>query len=70
MMRVNKHGADWLLIRAYVQDELSAALSRLETALPMENTTFERGQIAALRKLVAFAEAPERTPDNEAENYG
>lgn len=69
-MNVNRHGADWLLIRRWIDAELADARAKLEARHAMiEDTQFERGRIAALRSLLDFGE-PAPTPESEEVNYG
>lgn len=66
---VNPVGADWLNLRNKIMGEIDASRDKLETALPVEQTVFERGRVAAFRQLIEFVE-PVRTPDTEDVNYG
>ena len=68
-MQVNRAGADWLLIKRFIGEEIEAARSRLEDPLDPASTQYERGYIAGLRALLNHVE-PVLTPVMKDENYG
>jgi hypothetical protein len=67
-MKVNKAGADWLLVRAWVDGEIASARGRLEGQQSENSTNYERGQIAVLRRLLREVE-PEAMAEIEDPNY-
>lgn len=69
MRGVSRTSADWINLRRFIMEEIEASRARLESNLPFENTVFERGQIAALRRLIDEVE-PVVTPKTEDANYG
>lgn len=66
-MLVNRLGQDWLLIRAWADDQIVSALSALE--LSDERGDMNRGRLAILRLLIETVEPPPKT-ETEDENYG
>lgn len=69
-MTVNRLGADWVEIRRWLMIEIENARSRLETAMPPEDTAAERGLVRGYRKLIEFVE-PRPTEQFEKEDpYG
>lgn len=69
-MHVNTSGADWIIVRRWLNTEIEAAQSRLESpALDFTLTQFERGRLAAWRSVLDWAE-PRKPPEVEDQNYG
>ena len=68
-MRVNPAGADWLLIKTMIRDQIDKSRELLESPLDMERTSHERGRISAFRFLLDQVE-PEKTPETKDVDYG
>ena len=69
--KINPYGTDWLLVRAFINQEIGHAQTRLEGRLTQDETWYERGRIAALRMVLAHGEPEPRTPTIEdTQNYG
>lgn len=66
---INLQSTEWVLIRRWADEEITASRDRLEGALGSEATAFERGKIAALRSMLGEFD-PQKTPDVEDVNYG
>lgn len=52
---INKAGADWVILKRYIDEEIETIRSRLEDYQPPEITHADRGRVAALRDLIKFA---------------
>lgn len=55
-VHVNRAGADWQNLRVLIDEEIRVARDLLSTPLNMEETSYQRGYIAALNKLVEEVE--------------
>lgn len=67
-MKVNEHGADWLMLRLMIESEITALSNQLLEPLDIVETSQLRGRIGALKWLVQQVEPP-KTPSAEAINY-
>lgn len=64
--QVNRVGADWLLIRKWINDKIDEHTQAL--TLTNENGDIRRGHIAALKEMVAWVE-PSELPEVTTDTY-
>lgn len=70
MMRPNKEGADWRIIRAWIDEQIAGSHERLEGYMSPDYHHYERGRIAVLRDLIELVEPKKLPPTPQDENYG
>jgi hypothetical protein len=66
-MNVNRHGSDWIIIKAWCLEQIGKHHQTMEAALPQDQYNYLRGQIAALRAMIGFAEPDPTPPEADAD---
>ncbi len=71
MTAIDPHSQTWIAVDAWARQRLADMGRALESpAMLPEHTAFTRGQIAAIRQLLAIAEPPQVTPQHSGPDYG
>ena len=69
MISVNKEGADWKLVKAWLRTSINKAHDAMEAGQSIEEYHFLRGQILLARALIDEVE-PATPPITTEDNYG
>lgn len=69
MINVNKIGADWVAIKAWLNHKIEQARSDMEAGQTMEEYHNLRGQILMAKLLIEEVE-PSTPPQTSEDNYG
>jgi hypothetical protein len=68
-VKINKLGGDWLVAKAWLEEQISKSQRTMEGGLSSEEYNFERGRIALARAMVEFVE-PTVPPQTTEDDYG
>lgn len=60
----------WVAIKEWATEGLDVCRKRNDAPLPMENTAALRGEIAALKKLLALETPPAERPQFQSQDHG
>lgn len=67
---IDLHSTTWRAVAAHCEQAIDAARSALEQRLDAENTTFQRGRLAALREVLALSQPRETEKAPDGPLYG